>query len=315
MPYQHLLLPVAPKQKLGAAFHQAFQFADQQHAKVTLLTVIAELKEMKDLSRYSVSTLNLLDTAIRQSEQELLDYLPELKTQYPDITFDTKVEVGIPFIEIIKEADDISADLIVIDAHRDDKEKACKFGTTTRHLMRKSATPIWAIRLPTNKQPTISKIAAAIDVTDQDSTLLNDKIIQLGHDFASLNQASLYPCHVWRLESEGYLREWSRSTDLEIAVIAKKMRDDRTSRLEALTAPYASSDTPIHVTLLEGIPKRDFPEYVNSHNIDLVIMGSVSRTGVAGFLMGNTAESMLDRIQCSVITLKPDEFKSPVLEK
>ncbi|MCW8328441.1 universal stress protein [Photobacterium sp. SDRW27] len=315
MTFQRLLLPIAPNQELGAAFHQAFQFADKVKAHVTLFTVIAELAEMKELSKYSVSTLTLLDEATKQSELQLGGYLSELKNQYPNITFELKVGVGIPFIEIIKEAAASSTDLIVIDAHRDDKDTACQFGTTTRHLMRKSSTPIWAIRLPEDKKPKINKIVVAIDVTDQDSTLLNEKLLQHSYEFASINQASLYPSHVWRLESEGYLREWNRSTDLEIAVVAKQMRDDRSARLEAIAKPYESSDTPIHITMLEGIPKKILPDYVNSHDIDLVIMGTVSRTGIAGFLMGNTAESMLDRIQCSVITLKPDEFKSPVLEE
>ena len=314
MTYQRLLFPITPKQALGPAFHQAFQFADKQKANVTLFTVIAELAEMKELSKYSVSTLNLLDKATQQSEKMLKGYIDELKDQYPNITFQMKVSVGIPFIEIIKEADAISADLIVIDAHRDNKETACQLGTTTRHLMRKSNTPLWAIRLPKNKKPKINKVVTTIDVTDADSEQLNVKLMKHAHEFASTNQASLYPCHAWRLESEGYLREWNRSTDLEIAVIAKQMREDRKKRLEALTTPYETSETPIHITMLEGIPKQVLPDFVNSHDIDLVIMGTVSRTGIAGFLMGNTAERMLDKIQCSVITLKPDEFESPVLK-
>ncbi|WP_299017937.1 universal stress protein [uncultured Photobacterium sp.] len=315
MSYQRLLFPLAPKQIVSSAFHQAFLFADKQKATVTLFTVIAELTEMKELSKYSVSTLNLLDQVTNQCERQQEEYVTELKTQYPHITFETKVVVGIPFIEIIKEAAANNTDLIVIDAHRDNKETACKWGTTTRHLMRKSPTPIWAIRSLPNIEPNIKKVVAAIDVTDADCAELNKRILQVAHDFAEINKATLYPCHAWRLESEGYLREWNRSTDLEIAVIAKQMRDDRTARMEALTTPYESSDTPINITLLEGNAKRVMPDYINSHDIDLVIMGTVSRTGVAGFLMGNTSEYMLDKIQCSVLTLKPEEFESPVIKK
>ncbi|MCO7023578.1 universal stress protein [Vibrio paracholerae] len=54
------------------------------------------------------------------------------------------------------------------------------------------------------------------------------------------------------------------------------------------------------------------PEYVISNEIDLVILGSMSRTGISGFVMGNTAESMINQLECSVMTLKPDSFKPPV---
>jgi nucleotide-binding universal stress UspA family protein len=41
-------------------------------------------------------------------------------------------------------------------------------------------------------------------------------------------------------------------------------------------------------------------------------MGSMSRSGIAGFVLGNTAEEMINQLDCSVITLKPDSFKSPI---
>lgn len=312
MSYRHLLFPLAPKQALGSAFHQALQFANQEKANVTLLTVIEELAEMQDLSRYSVSTLSLLDKATRQCEKQLEEYISILTPQYPNIMFDIKVATGIPYIEIIKAAASNSADLIVIDAHRDHKETACQGGTSTRHLMRESSIPIWAIQ-PQLEPARIKKIVAAIDVTDADSAQLNEKILQYAHEFAEINRSSLYPCHAWRLESEGYLREWNRCTDLEIAVIAKQLRDDRSARLEALVMPYSHSSTSVQITMLEGNAKKILPDFVNNNDIDLVVMGSVSRTGIAGFVMGNTAEYMLDKIQCSVLTLKPEEFKSPVL--
>lgn len=313
MSYRRLLFPLAPKQPLGTAFHQALQFANQEKSCVTLFTVIEKLAEMEDLSRYSVSTLNLLDNATRQCEKELAEHIATLSSQYPDIEFDTIVATGIPYIEIIKGAAKTSSDLIVIDAHRDNKETACQWGTSTRHLMRESDIPLWTIH-PLLEPQLIKKVVAAIDVTGTDLTELNEKILQHAFEFADMNQATLYLCHAWRLESEGYLREWNRCDDLEIAVIAKKLREDRASRLEALLEPYTNSKTSVKITMLEGDAKKILPDYINSHDIDLVIMGSVCRTGIAGFVMGNTAEYMLDKIQCSVITLKPEGFKSPVLE-
>ena len=41
-------------------------------------------------------------------------------------------------------------------------------------------------------------------------------------------------------------------------------------------------------------------------------MGTVARTGIAGLIMGNTAESILDQLEQSVIAIKPQGFVSPV---
>ncbi|MEQ1895543.1 MAG: universal stress protein [Planctomycetota bacterium] len=44
----------------------------------------------------------------------------------------------------------------------------------------------------------------------------------------------------------------------------------------------------------------------------LLVMGSVSRGGITGLLLGNTAERLLDRVSCSLLTIKPRDFVSPV---
>ena len=46
--------------------------------------------------------------------------------------------------------------------------------------------------------------------------------------------------------------------------------------------------------------------------IDLLVMGTVCRTGLAGFIIGNTAEEVLSALNCSVLTVKPEGFVSPV---
>lgn len=41
-------------------------------------------------------------------------------------------------------------------------------------------------------------------------------------------------------------------------------------------------------------------------------MGTVARTGIPGFIIGNTAENTLREIRCSLLALKPNGFVSPV---
>jgi len=41
-------------------------------------------------------------------------------------------------------------------------------------------------------------------------------------------------------------------------------------------------------------------------------MGTISRAGIAGLLVGNTAERLLDQLDCSLLTVKPGDFVSPV---
>ena len=46
--------------------------------------------------------------------------------------------------------------------------------------------------------------------------------------------------------------------------------------------------------------------------IILSIVGAVARTGLSGFFMGNTAESILSQLDCSVLAVKPPGLVTPV---
>ena len=45
--------------------------------------------------------------------------------------------------------------------------------------------------------------------------------------------------------------------------------------------------------------------------VDLIVMGSVGRSGLTGLLIGNTAEKTLHASEHSVLIVKPDGFTPP----
>ncbi|PSW22216.1 universal stress protein [Photobacterium sanctipauli] len=313
MKLSHLLVPIAPEQPLNDYFHQAFEFANNCSAKVTLLTVIKDFNELREVSRHSCSTLDLLDKATEVYHDALTNHIKQIQQQYPNIQFDTKVRVGIPSIEIIKEAEESSVSMVVIDSHRKERSVVCKRGSNTLNLMRKSEVPIWSVSSTTDSIAKVSRVVAAIDLANQEYQAFNEKIVSLAVEYCSIMGAELTLSHVWRLESEGFLRKWSGYSDVDISLLAAKMREERIERLKSLLLPYENSAVPTQIKVLEGEARVMLPTYIANSNASLVVLGSLSRSGIAGFLMGNTAESMVNKLDCSVITLKPDSFKSPIL--
>ena len=65
--------------------------------------------------------------------------------------------------------------------------------------------------------------------------------------------------------------------------------------------------------LSRGDARNVIPELARELHADLVVMGTVARTGISGLLIGNTAESILDQLECSVLAVKPPGFVSPVM--
>jgi len=45
---------------------------------------------------------------------------------------------------------------------------------------------------------------------------------------------------------------------------------------------------------------------------ELIVMGTIRHAGIEGILIGNTAETILHRIDCSVLAVKPEGFVTPV---
>lgn len=303
MTFTQLLVPIAPEQEINDSHHHAFQFANKCSATVTLLLVIKELAEFKEIYHLSGSSLDILDKATQHFQNSLTQHADTLSQQYPNVNFTTKVRVGKPLTEILAEAEQSQASMVIIDSYRETKTVACERGSNTLNLMRKAKLPIWSLsRVPSQ----IKHVAVAIDLTNSEYQDFNAQLLASSIEFCSLVGAKLSVCHVWKMESEGFLRDWSGYSDIEIALLAKSMREERIARLNTLLDEYQTSAVEIDTQVLEGETREVFPDYVVAQEIDVVFLGSMSRTGLSGLVLGNTAESMINQLDCSVITLKPN---------
>lgn len=64
--------------------------------------------------------------------------------------------------------------------------------------------------------------------------------------------------------------------------------------------------------MVKGNPDSVIPHIAETEQVDLLVLGTICRTGIPGFFIGNTAEKILDEVDCSVLTVKPESFVSPV---
>ena len=63
---------------------------------------------------------------------------------------------------------------------------------------------------------------------------------------------------------------------------------------------------------VEGYPDNTIMEEAENANADLIVMGTIGRSGLSGLLIGSTAEKVIDQVNCSVLTIKPANFQSPI---
>ncbi|WP_028108577.1 universal stress protein [Ferrimonas futtsuensis] len=307
----NILIPIAPGQTPSPALDELVSFADKTGAPVRLLSVV---EQFQMLGVGNISLLDLLKRSIEEQRKQLIDIASSLTDKHPKLRVHIEVLSGKPFIEIIKYASSINASVIGLDASRSHKASTCQYGSTTRHLMRKSDVPVWVAR-PCLCQG-VRRIAAAVDVVSSDLEVvhLNERIISKAKELAEHYDAELRICHAWKLDAEGYLRSWARYNDTEIAKVAQEEEYQRRLRLEALTERLGLSLNKVSLALPEGDAQSQIPSLVEREKVELLVMGTLCRSNLSGFIMGNTAERMLDNVRCSVLTIKPEGFHSPVLE-
>lgn len=82
--------------------------------------------------------------------------------------------------------------------------------------------------------------------------------------------------------------------------------------VDSLLGRYELEDLRYQVHMVQGQPRSVIPQLAAEVRADLLIMGTVSRTGIAGFLIGNCAEAVIRQVDCSVLTVKPAGFETPV---
>jgi universal stress protein E len=63
--------------------------------------------------------------------------------------------------------------------------------------------------------------------------------------------------------------------------------------------------------LPRGQAKKIIADLAAELQADIVVMGTVARTGISGLIIGNTAETILDQLECSVLAIKPPGFSTP----
>jgi nucleotide-binding universal stress UspA family protein len=236
------------------------------------------------------------------------------------LTLDAKVLVGKPFIAMIRQVLRNNHDLIIKCAEVGKGVREILFSSTDMHLMRKCPCAVWIIK-PTENQK-YQRILAAVDQDPEEPVkdVLNRLILETSTSLALAEGAEAHVVHAWSLFGEDLLR--SRSWGFSEARFDEMVEDENAARkswLEGLVENYgAAADRgtadalDIHLHVIKGPAQNVVAELARDLDVDLVVMGTVARTGVSGLFMGNTAEDILTQLDCSVLTVKPPGFVSPV---
>ena len=307
--FRNILLVIEPGVDNQVAIDRAFELAKTNQAGLSLISVVEQVPVLKRAAS------DVLETLVAERTHEL----QAIAAQWSGDA-GVFVPVGRPFLEIIRYVLQNGHDL-VIKSKASAHSRLRVLGSMDMHVLRKCPCPVWVVR--PDDGASCRRILAAVDVGHEreEATELARRVLEIATSLASFESAELYVLYAWSLAYEEALRSPRSSLPKrDVDRMAAEEQKLRTQNLEALvgdvlaTAQPESGKAQCDPSLLvqKGHPNDVIPDLVTRSKIDLVVMGTVGRTGIPGFFIGNTAEEVLGQIDCSVLAVKPPGFESPV---
>ncbi len=145
----------------------------------------------------------------------------------------------------------------------------------------------------------LKKILCPIDHSDGSKEALKYAV-----SFAMKNEAKLYLLHVIDI----------RSFDESIDTMAMQIPNDETikqlkTKLLECIPEEIRSDMQIEALVVQGIPFAEIISIAKGNNVDMIVMGTHGRTGLAHIMIGSVSEKVVRKAHCPVLTVRQPGHK------
>jgi nucleotide-binding universal stress UspA family protein len=316
--FNNIVYVCEPSAAQGSAIARAASLAENNQASLAVMDVIPVVGAGLALTPSGLTSDQLQSAMIERRRMDLDAVIAPYRL---DRDIQIEVRVGRTFVEVIRAVLCNQYDLVIKPAENPSFIGRL-FGSNDMHLLRKCPCPVWLTG--PDETTNYKRILAAVDfdVDDISSTAhetLNQRILEIASSLALSDFAELHLAHAWDAPAEMMIRTWTDDPDTTgiSYVESERLRHEAAlSRLQAQLRDLIGEEAEQHLApqfhLRRGDAATVIPEIAKQLQADLVVMGTIARTGIAGLLIGNTAEAILEQLQFSVLAVKPAGFVSPI---
>jgi nucleotide-binding universal stress UspA family protein len=127
------------------------------------------------------------------------------------------------------------------------------------------------------------------------------RAISYGIMTAKLSGAAVYALYV--MDTYSLSKSWTAGWETMYEVL-KKEGQKATSKVKECGK---ASGIEVKEVLLEGHPSTEIIDFAENNDIDLIVMGTLGKTGLDRFLMGSVAEDVVRNSKVPVLVVRGEE--------
>lgn len=302
------------------ALDRAVTLAEANQAALTVVDILPRVPSGFAMQDGGPIARDIRTAMEREHEGQIVTMLKPIRKR-----LDVKYELltGTVFLEVIRSVLRNGHDLVIKCPETPTWLNRLVVGDDM-NLLRKCPCPVWIVK--SQSQKSYKRILAAVDVDDcylpeelETREALNDRVLEIAGALTASELSELHVVHAWEAFAESSMRHGFASMQKEkVDAYVAQVREQRARRLDELMRKMAARLGPKmdHVKprlhLQKGPAREQIPALAKRLHVDCIVMGTIARTGIQGFVMGNTAEAILAQIDSSVLAIKPPGFVTPV---
>lgn len=144
---------------------------------------------------------------------------------------------------------------------------------------------------------TIKKILVATDFSD-----LSAAAVEYARAFAAKFDAKICLAHV--VDTAPLIGPGGGSS----LTMSHEIEKDATKELKRYAAKHLGSLRKLELIICEGDPRQEIVKLVEREKIDLIVMATHGRTGLAHVILGSVAERVVQNSPVPVVLVKPAQL-------
>jgi universal stress protein E len=295
-----------PTSRSQPAVAKAAQLARALGARLDLFHAIT-VPFYADLYSYSRAARKNLERETQAAVCQRLEVIAAKLGDGAKVT--ASAEWDFPAYEaVVRHAHRIKADLIVAERHAGRHFVPWLLHLNDWELLRSCPMPVLLVKTPGAYNHPV--VLAAVDPTHFAKPVkLDDVILQIGSAVAQALRGTLHVVHAHPSVQSG-----TKATDAFDPKTAERINTAfataAKANLDLLLRPPKIPRSRRH--LKGGEPVDAINAVARAIRSDIVVMGALSRSGLKRVFIGNTAESLLDRLACDLLIVKPLRFAGRV---